>query len=162
MVFEMPAGSGRSLAPRKSTCFTISRFVNLKQVPFCGGVPIRAGLCYGVGTLRFRSKPIAALSILLVLAGVLGGWHAPDDRDEVIPVAHQHADHDARFGTSAAPTAPEHCAFCHWLRTFGDGAPIASQVLAAESAKIVRLGAVAEHVGTATRLALSSRAPPLA
>lgn len=134
----------------------------MKQVPIRAGVPIHAGVCYGVGTLRFRSKPIAALSILLVLAGVLGGWHAPDDRDEVIPVAHQHADHDARFGASAAPTAPEHCAFCHWLRAFGDGAPVASQVLALEPSQLVRLGAVAEHVRAAAPLALSSRAPPLA
>ncbi len=125
-------------------------------------VPIHAGVCYGVGTLRFRSKPIAALSILLVLTGALGGWHAPDDRDEVIPVAHQHADHDARFGASNAPTAPEHCAFCHWLRAFGDGAPVASQVLAFEPRQPVRLSAVTEHVRAAAVLALSSRAPPLA
>jgi hypothetical protein len=115
-----------------------------------------------VGTLRFRSKPLAALSIVLVLASALGGWHAPDDRDEyAVPAVHQHADHDARFATSTEPTAPEHCAFCHWLRALGNGAPVATQLFAAASFQFVRIGQLDSFVRTTSRLSLSSRAPPL-
>jgi hypothetical protein len=113
--------------------------------------------------VQFRSKPLVALSIVLILAGSLGGWHAPDDRDEAVPVAHQHADHDARVSTQTQPTAPEqHCAFCHWLRTFGNGAPVATQIAAAETFQVVRIGALVERVRTTSRLTLPSRAPPLA
>ena len=115
-----------------------------------------------VGTLRFRSKPLVALSIVLVLASALGGWHAPDDSDEnVVAAVHQHADHDARFTTEAQPTAPEHCAFCHWLRAFGNGAPVATQAFAAQSVHVIRVGTLVGRVRTTSRLALPSRAPPL-
>jgi len=115
-----------------------------------------------VGTLRFRSTPLVALSIVLVLASALGGWHAPDDRDEfAVPAVHQHADHDARFATQTEPTAPEHCAFCHWLRALGNGAPVATQVLAAQSVQFIRVGTLAGRVRATSRLALPSRAPPL-
>ena len=112
--------------------------------------------------MRFRSKPLAALSIVLVLASALGGWHAPDDSDEyAAPPVHQHADHDARFATQTAPTAPEHCAFCHWLRALGNGAPVATQLLAAQSIQFIRVGALVGRVRATSRLALPSRAPPL-
>jgi len=112
--------------------------------------------------LRFRSKPLAALSIVLVLASALGGWHAPDDRDEyATPAVHQHADHDARFAAPTQPTAPEHCALCHWLRALGNGAPVATQAFAVESAQFIRVGAVVGRVRTTTQFALPSRAPPL-
>ncbi len=97
-----------------------------------------------------------------MLTGALGGWHAPDDRDDVLPVAHHHADHDARFGASTPQTAPEHCALCHWLRAFSNGAPVATQTIASESFQFVRIGALIEHVRTTSRIALPSRAPPLA
>jgi hypothetical protein len=112
--------------------------------------------------LRFRSRPLAALSIVLVLASALGGWHAPDDNDEfAAPAVHQHVDHDARFGTPTPPTAPEHCALCHWLRALGNGASIGTQLFATEQVQLI--GAVAHDgfVRTAARLALPSRAPPL-
>jgi hypothetical protein len=116
-----------------------------------------------VGTLRFRSKPLVALSIILVLASALGGWHAPDDSDEyAAPAAHQHADHDARFTTAAQPTGPEHCAFCHWLRALGNGAPVATQLFAAEAPQFIRVGELDSLVRSTSRLALPSRAPPLA
>lgn len=116
-----------------------------------------------MGRLGFRSKPLAALSIVLVLASALGGWHAPDDRDDyAAPAVHHHSDHDARFSTQTEPTAPEHCAFCHWLRAMGNGAPVSTQTLAVESFQYIRTGARVEHVRTATRIALPSRAPPLA
>lgn len=114
--------------------------------------------------MRFRSKPLAALSIVLILAGTLGGWHAPDDRDEALPIGHhQHADHDARLSAAEQPTAPEqHCAFCHWLRAFGSGAPVSTQALAAESFQVLGSGTIVERVSTAALLALPSRAPPRA
>jgi hypothetical protein len=111
--------------------------------------------------LRFRSSPLVALSIVLVLASALGGWHAPDDQDEfAAPAIHQHADHDARFTTPTQP-APEHCAFCHWLRALGNGAPVATEVLAAQSVQFIRAGAFVGRVRAASRLALPARAPPL-
>jgi hypothetical protein len=114
-----------------------------------------------VGTLRFRSKPLVALSIVLVLAGSLGGWHAPDDSDEYAALAvHQHADHDARFAAPTQP-APEHCVFCHWLRALGSGAPVATQRFAAEAVQFTRATELDSFVRTTSRLALPSRAPPL-
>jgi hypothetical protein len=110
--------------------------------------------------LRFRSKPLIALSIVLVLASSLGGWHAPDDQD-AIPLAHQHADHNASFTTQTQP-APEHCVFCHWLRALGSGAPVAAQLFHAEPVQLVRAGALDAFVRTTSRLAVPSRAPPLA
>jgi len=113
--------------------------------------------------LRFRSKPLAALSIVLVLASALGGWHAPDDRDEyALPAVHQHADHDARFAVQTQPTAPEHCALCHWLRAMGNGAPVATQVFAAEPVQFIRIHALAGRVRSTSQLCLPCRAPPLA
>lgn len=111
--------------------------------------------------MRFRSKPLIALSILLVLAGSLGGWHAPDDSDTV-PATHQHADHDARFTNPTPPTAPEHCVFCHWLRALGNGAPVATHLFAAEQVHLLRVGELDGLVRTTSRLALPARAPPLA
>ena len=116
-----------------------------------------------IGRLGFRSKPLIALSIVLVLAGALGGWHAPDDNDDYASaVAHQHADHDARFGTATQPTAPEHCAFCHWVRALGNGAPVAAQRFAADQPQFIRASECDSFVRTTSRLALPSRAPPLA
>jgi len=113
--------------------------------------------------LRFRSTPLIALSIVLVLASALGGWHAPDDNDEfAVPAVHHHADHDARFTATTQPTAPEHCAFCHWLRALGNGAPVATQLFASEAIHFIRAGELDGIVRTTSRLALPSRAPPLA
>ena len=112
--------------------------------------------------MGFRSKPLVALSIVLVLTSALGGWHAPEDRDDHAAAAiHHHADHDARFTSPTQPTAPEHCAFCHWLRAFGNGAPAATQIFAAQATRLVRITGVADRIRTADRLALPSRAPPL-
>lgn len=112
--------------------------------------------------LLFRSKPLAALSIVLVLVGTLGGWHTPDDRDDdAVAVVHQHADHDARFGPATQPTGPEHCAFCHWVRALGNGAPVAAQRFAEGLAQTLRVGDFDSFVRTTSRLALPSRAPPL-
>lgn len=117
-----------------------------------------------IGRLGFRSKPLIALSIVLVLTGALGGWHAPDDTDDdyASTVVHHHADHDARFGTPSQATTPEHCVFCHWLRALGNGAPVATTVFAGDAVQFFRIAELDTLVRTASRLALPSRAPPLA
>jgi hypothetical protein len=116
-----------------------------------------------IDTLRFRSKPIVALSIILVLASALGGWHALDDVDDfATQTSHQRTDHDARVTTETRPTAPEHCALCHWLQALGKAAPVSPQLLARDSFEFVHAGIPVERARTADRLAIPSRAPPLA
>ena len=115
-----------------------------------------------VGTLRFRSKPLVALSIVLVLTGSLGTWHAPDDSDAYAALAiHQHTDHNARFAPQTQPTAPEHCVFCHWFRGLGNGAPVATQLFATEAVPFIGVGERDGFIPSTSRLALPSRAPPL-
>jgi hypothetical protein len=112
--------------------------------------------------LRFRSKPLVALTILLTLAGAMGGWHAPDDRDgETVITEHHHTNHNERFTTASDDVAPEHCAICHFLRTFGNGKPAAMQVVARASQSVSRQFAVPEHVHDSALLVLPSRAPPV-
>lgn len=116
-----------------------------------------------LGTVQFRSKPLAALSIVLVLVGALGGWHTPDDADDYpLLGAHQPTNRDAHLTGPSHPTAPEHCALCHWLQALGKAAPGVPQVLATDSSELIRATAFIEPVRTADRLALPSRAPPLA
>ncbi len=113
-------------------------------------------------TVPFRSKLLAALSILLVLAGAMGAWHAPDDRDDdAVLLVHHHTDHDERFTECSDPVAPEHCALCHSLRTLGNGAPVAVQIANAAPPSLIGRFAFLEHVQAGDRLALPSRAPPL-
>jgi hypothetical protein len=114
-----------------------------------------------VGTLRFRSTPFIALSIVLVLASALGGWHAPDDIDDFPAAAiHHHPDHDARLSAASQPTAPEHCALCHWLRAFGSGSPVATHAFAAAPVRFIRAGERSDFARAASQLTLPSRAPP--
>ena len=117
-----------------------------------------------LGTVRFRSTPVAVLSIVLVLASALGGWHTPDDLDEyVTPAAYGSANHHDAYVSAGAPRpASEHCALCHWLQAMAKAAPVPTEVFAGESFQLIRLGAHRERVRTAARHALSSRAPPLA
>lgn len=113
--------------------------------------------------MRFRSKPVAALSIVLVLVGALGGWHTPDDVDEYAgTAAYQRTNHDANLTTETNPTAPEHCALCHWLQALGKAAPPAAQMLALDSSQLIHARTRLERVRAAARFALPSRAPPLA
>ena len=114
--------------------------------------------------VRFRSKPVVALSIVLVLAGTLGGWHTPDDvSDEYgAPATHLRTNHDAHLTTLAHRAAPEHCGLCHWLQAFGNAAPPAAQAIAPELSQVIRAGALLKHIRSADRLAVSSCAPPLA
>lgn len=111
----------------------------------------------------FRCKPLAALSIVLILASALGSWHAPDDGDDFAPVGvHHHSDHDARFSAASHPKAPEHCALCHWLRALGNGTLVATSAQSVEPSQLIRAGAWVAPVHSAARLSLSSRAPPRA
>ena len=113
--------------------------------------------------MRFRSKPFAALMLLLTLSGALGSWHEQDDYDgDAVLFSHDHSAHHERFTTAASQSAPEHCAFCHWLRAFGTGAPAAlHRVIAAPTSLVARV-ATEERVPTLARLSLPSRAPPRA
>ena len=109
--------------------------------------------------MGFRSKPLVALSIALVLAGSLGSWHAPDDTDAF--AAHQHTDHNARFAAQTHPTAPDHCVLCHWFRGLGNGAPVAAQLFASQAVPFSRVGTLDGFIRTTSRLSLPCRAPPL-
>jgi hypothetical protein len=77
-----------------------------------------------------------------------------------VPAVHQHADHDARFA-APQPSSPEHCLFCHWLRALGSGAPVATQLIAADRVRFIHVSELDGFVFTTARLALPSRAPPL-
>ena len=113
--------------------------------------------------VRFRSKSLAALSVLLILAGAMGSWHEPDDRDgDANLVVHHHTNHDERFTPAAHPEPPAHCAFCHWLRSLGNGAPATVLAVSAALPSLVSPLPVLEYVQTGDRLAVPSRAPPLA
>lgn len=141
---------------------TTDYFVADRKIPPQEGGLVSGGMArLRFREVRFRSAPLVALSIVLVLTGAIGAWHMPDDRDDEGPViVHNHADHDARVSAHAPTPAPEHCALCHWLRAFGNGAPVETQALAAESFQFVRIGAHVEHVHATSRLILPSRAPP--
>jgi hypothetical protein len=111
--------------------------------------------------LLFRSKPVAVLSLVLVLAGSLGGWHTPDDVDDYAPLAQSLTASNAQV-TTQTPSTPEHCALCHWLQALSKAAPVTPQALAAESFDVIRDGALAERIRTTSLFALPSRAPPRA
>lgn len=111
--------------------------------------------------MRSRSKVLAYLFIVLTLLGPTGSWHAFEkDPDFAGPVAHDHSQHHARFRGAAPSTAPEHCAFCHWLRAFGSG-----QAEETAHHAVVRTTSTVVHASsdsprTAERPQQPSRAPP--
>jgi hypothetical protein len=113
--------------------------------------------------VRFRSTPFVALMLLLTLSGAMGSWHAQDDYDgDAAFLAHDHTAHHERFTAPARQSAPEHCAFCHWLRAFGTGAPAALQRLTVAPASVVTRATAVTRVRMLARLSLPSRAPPRA
>jgi hypothetical protein len=113
--------------------------------------------------LRFRSQPLVALSIILILAGASGAWHQPDDRDgEPARVVHQPGHHNERIGGAKPAIAPEHCALCHWLRAFGSKAPAATALVTPIIVGRLLSSTIAEIVHSTDRLVHSSRGPPLA
>ena len=114
--------------------------------------------------MLFRSKPVACVLLLLTLSGAWGPWHATDDHDaDAQLLLHDHRAHHERLGTPAAPVSPPtHCALCHWLRTFGTGAPRGAQLALDEKAVLVQQADAVAHIRMSDRLDLPSRAPPLA
>ena len=113
--------------------------------------------------MRFRTRPLVALMLLLTLSGAMGSWHEQDDFDgDAALLAHDHSAHHERFTTPARQSAPEHCALCHWLRAFGTGAPVALHRLIAAPTTLVARVTTVKRVRTIARLSLPSRAPPLA
>jgi hypothetical protein len=111
--------------------------------------------------VRFRSKLVAVLLVLLTFSGAAGSWHATDDHDGEV-LLHDHSAHHERLGAPTAASTPSHCALCHWLRTFGTSAPRDAQAAAMDAPRLVRPAAAADHVASNDRLALPPRAPPLA
>jgi hypothetical protein len=112
--------------------------------------------------VQFRSRPLVALSILLILTGVSGAWHQPDDRDEPARVLHQPGHHNERIGDAKPASAPEHCALCHWLRAFGSKAPAATALVSPAIVRRLLSSAIVEAAHSTDRLVRSSRGPPLA
>jgi hypothetical protein len=113
--------------------------------------------------LRFRSRPLVALSIILNLTGASGAWHQLDDRDdEPARVVHQPGHHNERIGCAKPAGEPEHCALCHWLRGFGNGARAATALVAPVIVGRLLSSTIAEVVHSTDRLVRSSRGPPLA
>lgn len=111
--------------------------------------------------MRFRSRSLAALSIVLVLTSAIGAWHEPDDRDGEPVRVTLGGDH-ARLDNVRPTSAPEHCALCHWLRAFGSASPTRGQVLApAVSARPIVSAPIAPRYLTAAA-AITSRGPPFA
>ena len=111
--------------------------------------------------MRFRSKLVAVLLVLLTFSGAAGSWHATDDHDGEV-LLHDHSAHHERLGAPTAASTPSHCALCHWLRTFGTSAPRDAQAAAMDAPRLVRPAAATDHVASSDRLALPPRAPPLA
>src|SRR5437870_5399616 len=72
---------------------------------------------------RRRSRPLALLLVLLMLAGTNSAWHAPDDDDDALPVRHDHSAHRMRSHTPTSTTPPTHCALCHWLTALRIASP---------------------------------------
>jgi hypothetical protein len=111
--------------------------------------------------VRFRSLPLAALSIILILASASGAWHQPDDRDgEPARVVHQPGHHNERISGAKPASAPAHCALCHWLRAFGSSAPAATALVAPVIVGRLPSSAVSETVHSTDRLVHPSRGPP--
>jgi hypothetical protein len=113
--------------------------------------------------LRFRSQPLVALSIVLILTGAAGAWHHPDDRDdEPAGMVHQPGHHNERIGCAKPAGAPEHCALCHWLRAFGSSAPAATALVSPVIVGRLLSTTVAGAVHSTDRLVRCSRGPPAA
>ena len=111
--------------------------------------------------VKSRSTPLAWLFIVITLLGPSNSWHAyDDDPDCAGPVAHDHSQHHARFRVPATSSAPEHCAFCHWLRAFGAGQAeqSARQPLVATSTAVHT--SPLDLPRTVARRQRASRAPP--
>ena len=113
--------------------------------------------------VRFRSKLVAVLLVLLTFSGAAGSWHEPDDHDgDSGFLLHDHSAHHERLGTPTPAATPSHCALCHWLRAFGTGAPCDTQAATMDAPRLVRRAAAIDYVTSSNRLALPPRAPPLA
>jgi hypothetical protein len=114
---------------------------------------------------RFRRTGIRALALLLasvVSIGTAGFGHAgwDDAACDPIPVHHDHNAHRFRSGTLPAG-APDHCLFCHSLRSLGNGLVAAqAPVVDTSDAAAVRISA-STIAGRLLDSSAPSRAPPV-
>jgi len=114
---------------------------------------------------RFHRTGIKALALLLasvVAIGTAGLGHAgwDDAACDPIPVHHDHNAHRFRSGTLPAST-PDHCLFCHSLRSLANGL-VATQFFVADGslAAAVRISA-SPIAGRLLDSSAPSRAPPV-
>ena len=108
-----------------------------------------------------RSRLLAWTLIVLTVLGSSGSWHSDsDDPDFAAPFPHNHAHHDARLDHRVPPSAPTHCAICHWLQAFrSDEAAHATVPLRPDDpSPAVRTRTIA--LRSAARIDVPSRAPP--
>src|SRR5215218_1325882 len=110
-----------------------------------------------------RSRLVALTLIVLTFLGTSGSWHVDDAADPdcaVQVVAHDHGHHDAQFAPPSTPSAPTHCAICHWLQTFRADAVRHARAATTPDLQIAGAVATSNHVQAGNRIALPSRAPP--
>jgi hypothetical protein len=97
----------------------------------------------------------------MVVLGSADWWHVADRDDEAAVTFHDHAAHNAAWGTNRDQrTPPEHCYLCHWLRTLHNGLRASSARIpaTAESRPVQRTN----YTRPSDRVAslLPARAPP--
>ena len=108
------------------------------------------------------NRALAAVLALVVCGGALNWGHAGEDDPDCdsTPVVHDHNAH--RFSAAPSHSTPpaDHCYICHSLRLFHTSLVARGPrvVAAIESKQFVQVTPVA--VINATRIAVSSRAPP--
>jgi len=117
---------------------------------------------------RFRRFPRAAIRLLAVLLasvvsiGAAGFGHSgwDDAACDPIPVHHDHNAH--RFHSGRLPAgAPDHCLFCHSLRSLGNGL-VATQLFVADGSQAAAVRISASTIaGRLLDSSAPSRAPPV-
>jgi len=110
-----------------------------------------------------RSRLLAWTLIVLTVLGSSGSWHSDsDDPDFAAPFPHNHAHHDARLDHRVPPSAPTHCAICHWLQAFRSDAVRQARVQPGVDSTSTRVRVLSAAIRSVERLALPPRAPPTA
>jgi len=112
--------------------------------------------------LKLTRNVLALFLASLVSIGTAGFGHSgwDDAACDPIPVHHDHNAH--RFHSGSIPSgAPDHCLFCHSLRSLGNGL-VATQVFVADrsQAAAVRISA-STIAGRLVDSSAPSRAPPV-
>ena len=112
-------------------------------------------------THRTPRKLLALLLASLVSIGAAGFGHSgwDDTACDPIPVHHDHNAH--RFQSGRLPAgAPDHCLFCHSLRSLGNGLVATQLVVGDESQTAAVRISTSSIVGCPLDSSAPSRAPP--